>query len=100
MTNIRDIPDRYFWCLRGARGHDMELQPITGRWNSWGLAEEYRCTRCSMIRRDVIDATGDISTRWYLKPEGYPGSQWSSAEVRLEAVRRERKRSRKLTAVA
>lgn len=96
--SIRDVPDRYLLCMRGASGHDLDLLPLPRR-SSWGQPEDWRCARCGKIRHDVIDSLGQISVRTYEKPDGYPTfGAFTTGDVRLEVARRARARRAKRAA--
>lgn len=91
MYSIREDP--YLLCRRGAHAHDWD-EVIIGRRTQWGLPEDWRCIRCGMLRLDTIDRLGNISTRRYVKPEGWSDyGPYTTQEIRLEVVRRYRSRT-------
>lgn len=84
-----DLNDEFVKCR--SWGHEWDSFTPLGRRASWGWLLSLRCARCSCERHDTIDATGAVSAREYVYPEGYSlvkDDRPSSEELRLEVLRR------------
>lgn len=54
-----------------------------------------RCTRCTTIRHDALDASGDVASRQYVYPEDYKyptGDTPTRAEFRMRILERHQRR--------
>jgi hypothetical protein len=61
---------RYVECR--ALGHSWDQVEDDRTWRQFGVACQFRCTRCYTVRRDVISpATGELLYRSYSKPDDY-----------------------------
>lgn len=52
-------------------GHSWDEYDDSTWTPEWGTPLSLRCERCGTVRRDIIDARGDLSSRNYVKPTGY-----------------------------
>ena len=92
---------RYRFVECRAISHAWEQVEDDRSWKQFGVAMQFRCTRCFSIRRDVVsNLTGELLYRSYSKPDDYKlsrdqvGSNFNRADWRL-AMLDERKKSRR-----
>lgn len=64
-----DMREEYVRCR--TLGHAWDDLHDHGYRASFGWLLAFRCTRCTMVRLDVIDALGRLGSRRYVQPEGY-----------------------------
>lgn len=61
--------------------------------NGWSSRISLRCTRCTTLRFDMLDAAGELGARRYIYPDDYADvkdMKPTRAELRLIIVRRHR----------
>ena len=87
------------------RKHHVWFEGTDPDWvPAFNLAGEVEvCDRCGAVRRRGIDANGNVATVQYLYPDGYSmpkDERPSKQELRAEWYKRERRKGRRLSAVA
>jgi hypothetical protein len=86
ITSLRDDP--YLECRPGADRHSWDRQPLARR-TSFGQPRDFRCVRCGTVKRQIIDANGNLAAQWYDHPKDYQlDFPYTAEDVRLESVRR------------
>lgn len=86
---IEQLEDKFLLC-RTRRNHAMHLFTPLMEPPPWGKRLSWMCSDCGMIRHDIIDYTGGLSSRRYEQPEGYKwvGEKLTSNDLRLELLYR------------
>lgn len=84
----------YEYARCRAVGHAWDLIPNTRR-PPWGKLLTFRCTGCGMVREDIVDQLFQLSSRRYIRPEGYKApkasrADWMSGYVKSEVRQRRR----------
>lgn len=90
---------KYYECRH--LGHSWDQIPSTER-PPWGVYLWLRCTRCTMLRKDIINQfTGELMSRKYDQPIGYRMSKDerpSIEELRKHQLNLGRRRAKKQSA--
>ncbi len=74
-------------------GHSWDEFRSTGSTRPANLT--LRCTRCSMQRYDTVSpVTGELVSRSYDRPPGFRTARLARSDLRVELLRRLKKRSR------
>lgn len=67
------IPREYRMCRSSYRHRWDDYIPAPGevRKPEWGKRFSMRCERCGMVKHQIIDSLGEVSSTYYKPPKGY-----------------------------
>jgi hypothetical protein len=88
---------RYRFVECRAIVHSWEQQEDDRTWKQFGVAMQFRCTRCASIRRDVVSTvSGELLYRSYDKPSDYSTTDpMERNDWRLLLLAQRKRRSRR-----
>lgn len=77
-----------------ALGHAWDHIPNTRR-SPWGKLLTFRCEHCGTVREDIVDQLFQLSSRRYIKPNGYKAEKMPRSKWMGQYVRSERRKAKK-----
>jgi hypothetical protein len=84
--DVRDLYDEFLLCR--ALHHLWDTNPNFELNTSYNYILPLRCTRCTTERYDILNAVGDLITRYYRYPEKYRTGRVKVVQLRHQMIQR------------